>query len=262
VNGELVEIARGSFPDLFSGIWQRDFTTTNLFDDPPCSVTRFFADEWVRWRQQIKGSHCSELSAAEDGSVWLSGDQNVLNLRADGTIRRQVAFADQDSPYLSILGISAARGPNLGGAFIIFRPKMASTAYDFGVAYIDANGQQRWQYRGTARGSDLAAVTPRLTSANDGGVYVGGSSLTRLGANGLTLAQFDPGTYVVGEALAPDQSVVVLTENSSSCVLSESNGRGHCYFCRLEATVRIAPITKGCSCATDLKPMGLKSLAP
>lgn len=221
VNGELVEISGGSFPDFFSNILQRDYTTVNFSFEPPCSVTSFFADESVRWRQQIKGSHCSDLSAAEDGSIWLSGEQDILNLRADGTLLRQIAYTELDSPYRSILGIRAARGANRGGAFIIFRPKMASAPSDFGVAYIDANGQQRWQYLSSAVGPDKSVSTPRLTLANNGGLYVGGSTLTRLDASGVVVAQFDPGAYLVGEALAPVQGVVVLTKNNSQCGLSK-----------------------------------------
>ena len=244
IDNQVIEIAAGTRFGDFSGISQLNFSIFNAPINRQCSVTRFFADLSVRWHQIIKGSSCSTLSAAEDGSLWLSGSKDILNLRADGTIRRQIGYTDEGSPYQSILGISAARGANLGGAFISFKPKMANAEYDFGIAYIDANGQERWQYRAVAASPSLAGVAPRLTPAIDGGVYIGSTTLVRLDASGQLAKQFDSGTYVFAEALAADQSIVVLTQNNSQCALSK--------FSSANASVWRTPISCDLTTPRDL----------
>ena len=165
-----IEIDQTSVLFGFSGI-----STNFQFTSPAarsCTVRRFGADESVRWYQHVKDSSCTDMSVAENNEIWLTSKIDLLTLRADGTLKLQRVLPENERSFIT--GVQAARGANLGGAFVRLAPLVPQFA---AIAFIDASGVERWRVQ-----TDV--VTPSMRALADGGVEIAARSVQTHNASG------------------------------------------------------------------------------
>jgi hypothetical protein len=200
----------------FSGI-STDFQAQSSAESS-CTVRRFGADESVRWYQRVADARCTELAVTENSEIWLASSADLLTLRADGTLKQQRRLPANERA--EITGLEAARGANVGGAFI----RLAPTGPQFAaIAFIDASGVERWRVQ-------TNALAPSMRALADGGVEIAASSVQTFNAGGQRVRErFDDavaGTVVGGAIDANNGERWVLTR-ASECALTKlgSNGR-------------------------------------
>ena len=215
LGGDRIEIDQTSVLFGFSGI-----STNFQFTSPAersCTVRRFGADESVRWYQRLKDSSCTDMSVAENNEIWLTSSTDLLTLRGDGTLKHRKVLPENE--LSSINGVVAARGANLGGAFIRFTPLVPQLA---SVAYVDATGMERWRVQ-----TDV--VTPSVRALADGGVEISALSVQTFNASGQRVSERQDdtiaGTVVSSSTDAETGERLVLTR-ASECALTQLNSAG------------------------------------
>jgi hypothetical protein len=211
-----VEIARPSVFLGFSGIGSNSGFDAN--SERNCSVRRYDKDESVIWYQWVKGVSCEDVSIADSGEIWLNSSIDVLTLRSDGTLKRKLTTAGPVQTQIS--GVTPARGPNSGGAFI--RHEALASSQSGVVAYLDATGVERWRFQ-----SDVTA--PGVRALSDGGVEVSGSIVRVLNASGVATSQRPnatiAGVFVSDATNAQTGERWVLTKGSE-CALTKLSATG------------------------------------
>ena len=210
-----IEIDQPSRLFGFTGI-----STNFSFTSPAelnCAVRRFGADESVRWYQHVKGSSCTDMSVAENNEIWLTSNIDLLTLREDGTLKYRNVLPQNERSFIT--GVQAARGANLGGAFVRLAPHVPQFA---AVAFIDASGVERWRVQ-------TDAVTPSLRALADGGVEIAGRSVQTFNASGQRLSERQDdtilGSVVASSADANTGERWVLT-SASECALTKLSSTG------------------------------------
>ena len=215
LGADRIEIDQTSVLFGFSGI-SSNFQFTNP-GERSCSVRRFGADESVRWYQHVKGTSCTDISVAENNEIWLTSHIELLTLRADGTLKQQRVLPENERSFIT--GIQAARGANLGGAYIRLAPHVPQFA---AVAFIDASGTERWRVQ-------TNADAPNMRALADGGVEISGNSVQTFNASGQRVSERQDdgivGAIVASTTDANTGERWVLTK-ASECALTKLSSTG------------------------------------